>query len=207
MSDAAKSDWSNYEQKSQQRLKQAEESMTQQNELYPKRGILHKIFILYSCIVGLTAALLGIGNFLTVFYEDVGTNSNDILRYIISVYLLIMLFTAVIVELEWTLFIAESKLLIFWISRGMIYVFIGVLSLNQNQLYGTKNPFGESFVNVLSYMMMSCGIGYTVMGTLCLQVFLNRCRFDFKARTHVAGQKKNQAIQDDSDQPSGMELT
>jgi len=142
-----------------------------------------------------------------VFYEDVGTNSNDILRYIISVYLLIMLFTAVIVELEWTLFIAESKLLIFWISRGMIYVFIGVLSLNQNQLYGTKNPFGESFVNVLSYMMMSCGIGYTVMGTLCLQVFLNRCRFDFKARTHVAGQKKNQAIQDDSDQPSGMELT
>jgi len=181
----------------------------QQNNLFPKRRIAHKIFIVYSFIVGFTAVLLGIGNFLAVFYEEVGTSANDILRYIISVYLLVMTGMVIIVELEWTVLIAESKLLIWWVTRGLIYVFIGVISLNQNLLYGTTNPFGESFVNILSYLMIGCGTGYTIMGVLCLQVLLHKYRFDFKVQSQAADGKQDEAIRDNSviPPPGDLEIT
>jgi len=202
-------DWSNYEEKVEKHAEHIEQFEEQQTELFPKRKILHKIFILYSGIVGFTAVLLGIGNFLAVFYEDVGTSTNDILRYIISVYLLALTGMAIIVELEWTVLIAESKLLINWVTRGFIYVFIGALSLNQNLLYGTTNPFGESFVNTLSYLMIGCGAGYTIMGVLCLQVLLHKYRFDFKTRSHASSGKHEEAIRDNSviPPPNDLELT
>lgn len=183
---SATDDWSNYEQKSQQQLKEAEKLEEKRNELNPKRRILHKIFILYSIIVAITAVLLGIGNFLVVFYEDIGDKVNDALSYIISTYLLLFTFTVIMVELEWTKFIAKSKILMFWVSRGIIYIFIGVLSLSQNRLYGSSAPFGDEYVNILSYLIMSLGIGYTVMGVLCFQIILKRYRADYQARRLAA---------------------
>jgi len=196
MSGTAEDEWSNYEAKVQEKTDATAKYETQQNDLFPKRKILHKFFILYSLFVGLTALLLGIGNFLVVFYEDVGSDPNEFIYYVISVYLLLMCITAVLVELEYTMFVAESKVLIYWVTRGMIYVFIGVLSLNENQIYGTKNPFGESFVTALSYTMIGCGVGYTLMGVVCLQLLLNKYRLDFKTRQHAAGEKQEDAVRD-----------
>lgn len=209
MSNSAEQDWANYEEKVEEHAERTAQFEQQQNELFPKRKIAHKLFIIYSCIVGFTSVLLGIGNFLAVFYEEVGTSSNDILRYIISVYLLLMTGMVVIVELEWTVLIAESKLLIWWVTRGLVYVFIGVISLNQNLLYGTKNPFGESFVNILSYLMIGCGTGYTIMGVLCLQVLLNKYRFDFKSKSNSARGKREEGIREDAviQPPGDLEIT
>lgn len=209
LNDTAENDWSNYEAKVQDKADETAKYETQQNDLFPRRKILHKFFILYSLFVGLTAVLLGIGNFLVVFYEDVGTSSNEILYYVISVYLLLMCITAVLVELEYTMFVADSKLLIHWVTRGIIYVFIGVLSLSENQIYGTKNPFGETFVRALSYTMMGCGAVYTLMGAACLQLVLNRYRFDFKARQHAAGEKQEDAVRDGTvlQPPTDLEIS
>jgi len=209
MSDAAENDWSKYDGEVGKHTKRTAKYEEEQNGISPKRPILHIIFILYSCIVGLTAVLLGIGNFLAVFYEDVGNSTTDILRYIISVYLLVMTGVVTILELEWTIIIAESKLLICWVSRGLIYIFIGVISLNQNLLYGTTNPFGESFVNILSYFMIGCGIGYTIMGVLCLQSLLNKYRLDFKNKNNAANGKEEEVIRDNSviPPPGDFELT
>jgi len=202
-------DWSNSEEKPQEKADKTATYEAQQNDLFPRRKILHNFFILYSFFVALTAVLLGVGHFLIVFYEDVGSDANEILYYVISVYLLLMCTTAVLVEFEYTMFIAESKLLMHWVTRGAIYVFIGVLSLNENQIYGTKNPFGESFVNALSYTMIGCGVGYTLMGVVCLQLVLNRYRFDFKARKHAANGKKEDAVRDGTilSPPTDVELT
>jgi len=70
MSDAAENDWSKYDGEVGKHTKRTAKYEEEQNGISPKRPILHIIFILYSCIVGLTAVLLGIGNFLVSYLSS-----------------------------------------------------------------------------------------------------------------------------------------
>ena len=74
-------------------------------------------------------------------------------------------------------FLTDSGLLRLWLTRGLIYFFIGVLCLQQNEIifydaladHQVRGITLKTFLDVVSYMMMSFGLFYSLMWALCLQ--------------------------------------
>ena len=118
--------------------------------------------------------------------------TNEAIRYVVSFYIILMCIMTIMVEMELH---TNSKILSLWITRGLVYIFIGVLALDQAELSQSVSETELLFIQVVSYMMMGLGCGYSVMGVLCMQIVLNRFRTDYQARNHVARNKKRSGKQ------------
>jgi hypothetical protein len=59
-------------------------------------------------------------------------------QYVLRVYVILLYLLIVLNELECTKFTHESKSLRYWITRGLLYTFVGVLGLKDasNSLLG-----------------------------------------------------------------------
>lgn len=95
-----------------------------------------------------------------------------------------MCFLSVLTELEWFSFIINSRILSFWVTRGLLYIFMGLLSLDQLHNGSKKSQNQTLFIKGVSYTFMGVGAGYTIMGVLCLQIVLKRIRLDYRARRY-----------------------
>lgn len=97
----------------------------------------------------------------------------------------------VLIELEWGgKLITGSALLTNWISRGYFYAFVGLVSLEENNLQPTTAslstlPFDYSaalFIETSSTMMLVVGCCYSAFGLCCGQRYMNKVRSDYKKR-------------------------
>mmetsp|Transcript_3747 Transcript_3747/g.5121 ORF Transcript_3747/g.5121 Transcript_3747/m.5121 type:complete len:223 (-) Transcript_3747:177-845(-) len=211
--------WSAHENKLQSSSLKEEEHKVQtdqfnyqQAEMNPSRNLLHKFFIFFSMVTIVTLLLLGAAQFITIYHADLEVEVNVVVEYVISVYVCTMCALAVFIELEFGSFIIRSKILTFWPSRGLIYVFMGFLTLEQNEISNLKSDRSEAaqtFVTVISFIIIVIGLLYVIMGLLCLQVVLHKMRENYKAR-RAAGSQKAQAIRRNPNlrvsQPGALEL-
>lgn len=95
-----------------------------------------------------------------------------------------MCFLSLLTELEWFSFIINSKILSLWFSRGLLYAFMGILSLNQLHEGYEESPNHMLYIQSVSYIFIGIGVGYTIMGLLCLQAVLGRIKLDYEARVY-----------------------
>lgn len=155
-------------------------------ELNPRRCCLHRFFILFSFVTIGSALNMFLSQIGGIAYEGVG-----LIQYILRVY--VMMFCALVVanELEWTKFTRESMLLNLWVSRGILYAFVGVLvlGLEQNNMplhNQTASLSGRQaalrYIVVVAWMMVGCGICYCLMGISCLQMVCNKMRTNYRKR-------------------------
>lgn len=166
----------------------------QQAEFNPRRTIMHKFFIFYSIIAGVSAFFLALGQFLGMAIEDLPDEVNEAVRYSLSLYLVVMCFLAVLTELEWFQFVTKSRVLTNWISRGLLYIFMALLSIDQSSLTATTNQRELDFIITVSYLFGAVGLGYSVMGLLCMQLWLKKMREEHEIRCKGGQLKKRDMI-------------
>lgn len=114
--------------------------------------------------------------------EEIPAEVNEAIRYTLSVYLFIMCGLAILTELEWFSFIMKSRILTNWVSRGLIYIFMALLSIDQVTLSTTRNETEMEFIMGVSYSFAAVGSGYVVMGLLCMQFWLKKLREQYQLR-------------------------
>lgn len=171
--------------------------------LYGRRTWIHAFFVLYAFIAGITAILLAIAQLIGFTIQDFPLDTshdsiqdvqkdfqelpdefNQALHYFLAIFLIIMCFFALLTELEWCKCL-NSCVMKFWVTRGIVYLGMGYLSLYQLNNGGGKKDENESiFIQDVSYTFMGVGAGYSVMGMLCLQTILERIRLDYRARKY-----------------------
>jgi len=161
----------------------------QQNVLNPRRKFLHKLFIFFSMVTCITTCLVGTSQLASIFYFK-GSSSDDWAHYVVSIYLIVMCLLALFNEIEMGSFFKNSKILNFWITRGLFYAFIGVLALNQANGTETKEKSGEKaaakFNEVVAYMMITTGIIYSLAGLFCFQIVINKMKKEYENRMQSA---------------------
>jgi hypothetical protein len=84
-------------------------------------------------------------------------------------------------------FTRDSKILRFWITRGFIYAFVGLLGLDQNATQPIKTGTVSSaaatvYFGVVAWFILVCGMLYTAMGLCCLQLAQDRMRASYQAK-------------------------
>ena len=144
--------------------------------------------------------------------EDLPDEVNEAVRYSLSVYLIVMCGLAVLTELEWFSFVIKSRLLTNWVSRGLIYIFMALLSIDQATLSETTNKRELLFIINVSYAFAAIGVGYFGMGCLCMQLWLKKLREDHQIRRKGGDLKKkdanrNNAIIQNPGKFDSMEIT
>ena len=111
---------------------------------------------------------------------------NEWVHYILTIFIIAMCAMLVFTELEFGSIISGSKLLMFWPTRGLIYFFLGILSLEQKEISNPKDMAGGivtlKYLEIVSYIMIGCGIVYFCFGVLCFQIVLNKMREGYQAR-------------------------
>lgn len=125
--------------------------------------------------------------------ENLPAEVNEAVRYSLSVYLIILCGLSILTELEWFPFIVKSRLLNNWISRGFVYIFMALLSIDQASLSETTNEKELKFIKMVSYCFAAVGAGYSLMGMLFMQIWLKRLREDHGIRRKGGQLKKRDA--------------
>lgn len=160
----------------------------------PTRHLLHKLFIVVSVLTALVAMWMGTGQILGIAVYE-----NGPVDYVLRGYVILLCLIVILVELEWPAFARESAVLHNWVSRGLLYVFIGVIGMQENETAVLKNEEYHSYevmtdiIKAVAWNMAGCGLLYFVMGLLCLQLLLHRMRKDYQARLELSKEQKKQA--------------
>lgn len=136
-----------------------------------------------SGIAALSALNMCIGQVVGFKFQQEGP-----VQYVMRFYVMILCILAILVELEWTKFARESFVLRMWVTRGLFYIFIGVLGLEQNDTANARNSDSMNFqlsmhyVTAAAWIMVVVGALYSFLGTCCLQVYYHRLRTDYEQR-------------------------
>jgi hypothetical protein len=133
---------------------------------------------------------MGIGQLIGIAYEADGP-----IQYVLRIYVVALCVLIIFNELEWTKWTKDSTLLRFWPTRGCVYIFVGVLGLEENDASpvragGIAGAVGRraatQYILVVAWMMIVMGALYTILGLFCGQIVLNKMREDFERRTAQA---------------------
>lgn len=167
-----------------------------EEEINPRRKPFHKLMFVAACVAALSAFNMCIGQVVGFKFQQEGP-----VQYVLRLYVIIICVLAILIELEWTKFARESFVLKFWVTRGLFYIFIGVLGLEQNDTLHAKNSDSMNFnlsmhyVTVAAWIMVAVGILYSLLGACCLQVYYNRLRTDYEQRLDRAAHVREAAEQ------------
>jgi len=166
-------------------------------ELDPRRRCLHKLFILFSVVSVLAALNMAVGQCLGIALKGVALGRVPPAEVFLRIYVVCGCVLVFMTEVEWTTFTRESKILMNWVTRGLFYAFIGVIGLEEDFVNPAEDPDLTVrkkeiyiFIQTVAYMMIGCGLLYSVMGMLCLQILCNRYRRDYKKRCENAKEAK-----------------
>ena len=130
---------------------------------------------------------MGTGQIVGLAYEDI-----DILSCVMRGYVMVLCALIVCNEAEWTALVRNSRILRYWITRGLFYAFVGVIGLQQNDHATEVEPYLHDssaslrFIKVVAWLMVAVGALYFGMGALCLQILYNRLRRDYEDRVKRA---------------------
>lgn len=122
---------------------------------------------------------------------------------VIRFYVIALCVVVIMNELEYTQFIQESAILRVWITRGLLYAFIGLIAMEETE---TEDP-GKNmsvfwrdaafqFIEVVAFIMVANGLLYYAMGCMCVQIVRNRVVEEYEAKCADLKQikKKEQEI-------------
>lgn len=208
--DDSLSQWSSYETKVKQEQEKVQMEQRKNGRIArsssgdpdAKRTFLHMLFIVYSGLTCISAILLCLAQFLGFTIQDLPSDINQGLRYAISMYLILLCLLSVLTELEWFPLVVNSRILTFWVTRGLLYVFMAILTLDQMHDDGSKKSENQIlFIKFVSYAFTILGVGYMVMGVFCIQILLKRIRADYQERRYGT-MKESFANSDSTESPA-----
>jgi hypothetical protein len=156
-------------------------------ELQPHRRKIHKLFFFISVVAMIAALSMATGQIVGLVFKKLGPIQWVLRGYVIALCLLV-LFN----ELEMSKLARENMILHNWVCRGLLYSFIGVIGLEENDTYEYKDdpPLGAGsakyFLHVVSWIIIGVGAIYFVMGLLCIQRQYEFERVEFKEKSALA---------------------
>ncbi|MCO5577170.1 hypothetical protein L7F22_030994 [Adiantum nelumboides] len=133
---------------------------------YIKRG--DPFLVVCHCFSGITAVsaiLCVIANVFSAIHSF--KTGNDIFGGILRCYAIVIALFVAIAETEWQRIFQFWKILEYWAGRGMLQVFVGVMTRALSDL----ESGGQAMVilqQVSSYMLLACGLVYIITGILCI---------------------------------------
>lgn len=176
--------WDQHEQQVQEQNRREQNLAQVQEERNPSRKCMHRLFRMISLLTGICAFFMALGQVVGMTFENI-----DAVNYVFRGYVIVLCLLVIFVEAEWTALVKNSSILRYWITRGLIYSFVGVVGIQQNDHVTKRNSDQDDndsvslqFIRVVAWLMVGCGILYFGMGVLCLQIYYNRLRRDYDER-------------------------
>nr|XP_043626993.1 uncharacterized protein LOC122598464 [Erigeron canadensis] len=112
------------------------------------------------------------------------TNGLDLFDGIFRCYAVLIAVIVVVAETEWSFIIKFWKVLEYWAGRGMLQIFVAVMTRAFPNIYGERHDI-LILQDIASYSLLACGVIYVVSGVLCLG-FLKRARQSKKVSAQQA---------------------
>ena len=148
-----------------------------------KRSCVHRFFRFVKFITVVSSLMLFIGQCVAIFYGRAS-------RVQIVLKLYVMAFCCIIImnEMEWTRLATDSRLLTNWMGRGFSYSFVGLVSVEENDVMvkfmnvGLANKTQMMFIEAVGYMMVAVGVIYFALGVSCCKSVSDRARLDYTKR-------------------------
>lgn len=101
-------------------------------------------------------------------------NVSDIFDGIFRCYAVVIAVFVIVAETEWSFIIKFWKVLEFWAGRGMLQIFVAVMTRAYPEINGERHDL-LLLRDIASYALLACGVIYFVSGVLCIG-FLKRAR-------------------------------
>ncbi|KAK4752172.1 hypothetical protein SAY87_020970 [Trapa incisa] len=98
----------------------------------------------------------------------------DVFDGIFRCYAVLIAFLVVLAETEWGFIIKFSKILEYWAGRGMLQIFVAVMTRAFPNYDGEEKEL-ILLQNIAAYLLLACGVVYVFAGILCIG-FLKRSR-------------------------------
>jgi hypothetical protein len=176
-----------------------ENSSNDDDELHPKKSCTHRLFRFVKFLAIVAALAMTIGQLLGIAFHFVGP-----IQYVLRVYMIGFCIVMILNEMEWISFIYQSSLLSNWISRGVLYSFVGTIGISQ---YTTEAPstsdaaadggggFPQAallYIQVVAWGMVGIGIIYFFLGIFCCQLVYQNVRKDYEQRFEWGKRKQRE---------------
>lgn len=119
----------------------------------------------FSVLTAISAILCVIANVFSAIHAF--KTGDDIFGGILRCYAIVIALFVAIAETEWQRIFQFWKILEYWAGRGMLQVFVGVMTRALSDL----ESGGQAMVivqQVSSYMLLACGLVYIITGVLCI---------------------------------------
>lgn len=126
----------------------------------------------FSLITALSAILCILVNVLSAVRSF--KNGSDVFDGIFRCYAVIIAIFVVVAETEWSLIFRFWKVLEYWPGRGMLQIFVAVMTRAFPDYSGQRKDL-VLLQNIACYLLLACGLVYIVSGILCIG-FLKRSR-------------------------------
>ncbi|KAH9622054.1 hypothetical protein KSS87_004389 [Heliosperma pusillum] len=119
----------------------------------------------FSLITAISAILCISVNILAAFLSF--KNRFDVFDGIFRIYAVAIAVFVVVAETEWSAFLKFCKVLDYWVGRGMLQIFVAVMTRAFPDYYGERKDLAL-LQSIASYMLLSCGVVYILSGILCI---------------------------------------
>lgn len=194
--------WSKVEDEISARRQREAVEAEQQERMHPTRRPMHKFFRLVSLLAIFAAVAMAIGQIVGIIFRNVGP-----IQYVMRIYVVALCIMVVFNECEWTKYTKESSILRNWVTRGLIYGFIGVLGLEENDTSTSRSDLvtgqeaSDIYIKAVAWLMLGVGTLYLLMGITCMQRIYKRQREDYEERVGRAPQAREQTASQASSPP------
>ena len=150
-----------------------------------KRSCVHRFFRFVKFLAVVSSLMLFVGQCVAIFY---GRASR--VQVVLKLYVMAFCVLIIMNEMEWTRLATESKLLVNWMGRGFSYSFVGLVSVEENDVmvrFINVSLAGKTqlmFIETVSYMMVGVGVIYFILGLSCCKSVSDRARLDYTKRRY-----------------------
>ena len=162
-----------------------------QSNLHGNRTEIKKVYRGWCLSFFLCLSIFSILSAIGIIIAQIGTLSYDgrsltSMPQTVAIRAYGVLFASIIIftELRWTKMINESTFLQNWVTRGLFYVFVGLLTLEQNQEKAVQPNWIVLYVEVIGLILNTIGILYTFMGIMCLKRIKDQKEAEYKAKQY-----------------------
>lgn len=149
-----------------------------------KRSCVHRFFRFVKFITVVSSLMLFIGQCVAIFYGPASR-----VQIVLKLYVMAFCCRLVIMnEMEWTRLATDSRLLTNWMGRGFSYSFVGLVSVEENDVMvkfmdvSLANKTQMMFIEAVGYMMVAVGVIYFTLGVSCCKSVSDRARLDYTKR-------------------------
>ncbi|CAN0089687.1 unnamed protein product [Ectocarpus sp. 12 AP-2014] len=130
-----------------------------------RRGCLLDSLLLLNAITVIAALGVGVAQGMVLgYHKDLSPESVAVRCYNILFCMLIIM-----AELEWTTTVREMFVLHSWIPRGVVYSFVGVLVLEEEDEKGLDLGGFGLYITIIAWIMVGIGALYFLLGLCCVK--------------------------------------